>query len=351
MAAGLLLALLIASRNPSHVTSSLAITRESIGLAAWAASAGLLLPPAVAAIGRALCAAQGWTRYALCAGAGYLGSFAALHAGYQVYFGNYLLPLDFAAAVAVSDYALAGVPLGLVAARTLRPAPQEAAPPAWLALWLLGALGIGVSAWGSGWFIQFAPQRLLVFCGLPLAALAAYGLHGWAALPRRAYLTATLAAGALGIAFAWGVSHGPCFDAQARALLPWTRFAYISEADAEAIALLEDGVVLTPSLGAPLYGDVIAAGTRCSVVYGNGTLDFSGEDMSAVRRAISDFYAPGTSESDRRALLDSWRVRYILCPELAPVDPATRADLREMLGARVVHESGDVLLVELQRGD
>jgi len=351
MAAGLVLALIIASRNPSHVSSSLAITRESIGLAAWAASAGLLLPPALAAIGRVLRAAQGWTRYALWAGAGYLGSFAALYVVIHLYFGNYLLPLDFAAAVAVSDWALAGIPLGLATARVLRPSSQEDSPPAWLALWLLGALGIGVSAWGSGWFIQFAPQRLLVLCGLPLAALAAYGLHGWSTAPRRAYLAATVAAGVLGIAFAWGVSHGPFFDTQARALLPWTRFAYLSEADSEAIALLEDGVVLTPSLGAPLYGDVIAAHSRCSVVYGNGTLDFSGEDMSAVRRAVSDFYAPSASESDRRALLDSWRVRYILCPELAPVDPATRAALRAWPGARMVYESGEVLLLDLQRGD
>jgi hypothetical protein len=170
-------------------------------------------------------------------------------------------------------------------------------------------------------------------------------------LPRRAYLTATLAAGALGIVFAWGVSHGPFFDTQARALLPWTRFAYISEADDEAIALLEDGVVLTPSLGAPLYGDVIAARTRCSVVYGNGTLDFSGEDMSAVRRAVSDSFAPFATESDRRTFLETWRVRYILCPELAPVDPATRAALRAWPDARVVYESGEVLLLELQRGD
>ncbi|MBI1317986.1 MAG: hypothetical protein GC168_03420 [Candidatus Hydrogenedens sp.] len=350
MAAGLVCALLIASRNPSHVSSSMGITREAIGLAAWAGASGLLIPPAVIALWQNLRSSSGWTRYAAGAGTGYLFSFVALYAGYHVYYGNLFLPLDFAAAVAVSDVALLGLPLGVAAVHFLpRRDAEEGDPPVWLALWFLGFLGVGVSAWGQGWFLQFAPQRLLVLCGMPLAALAAYGLQGWRW--RRAYFSVTLALGITSIAFTWLLSHGPLFDTQARALLPWTRFAYITKAEAEAISQLDEGVVLTPSLGAPLYGDVIAARTKCSVVYGNGTLDFSRENMTAVRRAVARFYSLDSTPDERLALLDAWRVRYVFCPALAPVAPEVVRVLQATLPLQVGYAQEGVTLLERRPGE
>jgi hypothetical protein len=348
MFVGLAAALLIAGRNPSHFTSSTLISREAIAFAAFLGASAWLLPPACAATLRSLRAAQGWTRYAAWALAGYLTTWALLYAAYHAYYGNWLTPVDFAAATRISDPALIGILPGLLLAHMLSPRDDPKAPPSWVLLWLLGALAVGISAWGEGWFLRLAPQRVIVLCGIPLAVLAAYGLQPWRAPLRMAYLAITLTFGATSLLFTWGISHGPFGDTQASVLLPWTRFAYITEADARAIDQVDAGVVLTPANGAPLYGDVIANRTDCSVVYGNGTLDFSRKDLVPLRRRVSAFFSPEASEEERRSLLADWNVRYILCPARSPVDPIVRDQLRQLPDVEVVYEEGEVLLLEVK---
>lgn len=346
MVAGLACALWVAGRNPSHFESSLQISREAIAFSAYLGATALLLPPAAWTIWRTWRQCAGWRRVAVGGGVGYMATFTLLHAGYHVYYGSGLLPLDFAATLRVSDWALVGIPLGVVASLILPHGKEDDGLRVWLALWALGAIGVGVSAWGDGWFVRLAPQRLIVMTGIPVAALAAYALQRWAAGLRRAYLCAVVVCGGLSIAFTWLVSHGPFLDGPASALLPWTRYAYIEAADAEALGKLESGVVLAPSKGAPLYGDVVAARTGCSVVYGNGTLDFSRENLTELRRRVAGFYAATTTTEERLALLNDWQVRYVLCPARAPVAEDVRHRLRKLPGMRVVYETGTVLLLE-----
>lgn len=349
MLTGLTLALAVVSRNPSHVESSHQIARESIAFTAFIASLGWLLPPALVAMTRALRAARGWTRAAIWSGAGYLAVFTLLFIAYHVYYGNWWLPLDFAAASKISDWALLGIPAGLVVScfqPAATPDQSSSSPPAWLVLWACAFIGVGISAWGAGWFVQFTPQRFIVLSGLPVAVLAAYGICAWKTRTRAVYLALTILFGVSSIAFTWLVSHGPLHDRPATALLPWTRFAYISVGDEPAVDLLDAGVVLTPSSGAPLYGDVIAAQTACSVVYGNGTLDFSGEEMTAIRREVDHFFSGNATQKERLALLSAWQVRYVFCPARTPVPQDIRDAFQALPGMRVLHTEGDVLMLE-----
>lgn len=270
------------------------------------------------------------------AAAGYSLLYVVLYLGYQfVWYGNWLYGGDTSAAVAVSDWALLGACAGALLSWRRRadvePVNSGQSLLGWLALWFLAFFAVSVSANGGGWMLQFMPQRFMVALGLPLAALAAEGVgRVKVRRPRfaRAYAAVIILCGLVSIFVTWGIVYGPLGHTTAQRLFPWTNYLYMSEADARLLDAIPHGVVLAPSLGDPLLGDVAVQRPGLRTVYGNGTMDFSREVMPGVRARVAEFFAPGVPEAARRALIGDWCVDYVLCPDTTPVNAATLTELR-----------------------
>lgn len=309
------------------------------------------------ALGRGLGALPGFARVCGFAAAGYCVLYVVLYFGYQfAWYGNWLYGGETSAAIAVSDWALPGACAGAVLAwrrrPVLAPANSGQAVLGWLAVWFLAFFAVSVSANGGGWTLQFMPQRFMVALGLPLAALAAEELArvkikrpGLA----RGYVIAIVACGLISIFVTWGIVYGPLGHASAQRVFPWTNYLFMSKADARMLDEIPQGVVLAPSLGDPLLGDVAAQRPGLRTVYGNGTMDFSREVMPDVRARVAAFFKPGTSEATRRTLVDDWCVNYVLCPGTTPVDAATIAELRALPWLQEVAAEGEGVLFRMRR--
>lgn len=291
----------------------------------------LVLP---GALRRALLGAPRWLRAAGFGLAGFVLAYLALYAGYQAYYGNWLHGGEASASVAVSDWALLAVIPGTLFGWFLRRRKDtEEGAPVWAALWLLGFLALGMGSFGQGWYRQLLPERCLVVLGPPLALLAADGL---ARLERRrpaaarALAAAIVGCGLVSIWVTWAVAYGPLGYGTLQTRYPWTRNAFMAEEDARLLDTLEEGVVLAPAQGHPLFGDVVAQRPGMRTVFGIGTLDHSGQMMPDVRSRVARFFTPGTGEEERRALIEDWCVDYVFCPVTTPVADETLAEFRQL---------------------
>ena len=120
-------------------------------------------------------------------GLGYLAAFGLLFAVYQTYYGNWLIARDGPVARVISDWALLGAGVGALYAVARKKASGRASELSWVTLWVLVFLSGALSAFWKGRFSALAPQRLIVFLGVPLSVLAAATLQRLGAhAPRRA---------------------------------------------------------------------------------------------------------------------------------------------------------------------
>jgi len=352
---GIAAAMLYLRTNPFHAESSIALSQESMWFSAFLCASFFLLPPACVALAHVHRHARGWVRSLLGGVFGYWCVFTLLYFGYQLYYGNWPHTIDAAAAIAMSDWSLSGLLLGAWASRRSTPKCEpHPLPPhtAGVALWFLLYGALAYSAWGQGAYLAFAPQRFMATLGIPLALLAAEGLSLIASrTPRvsRAWFATTCIAGLLSMGVTWLGSYGPWgFDSVQRAL-PWTRFAYVSEADQVLMSRIPEGsVVLTPATDAPLFGDILSQHPGVRVVYGNGSLDFSREDFAAIRTVTTRFYEPVATEQERQAFLRERCITHVYCPDTAPVPAATRDSLRASQLLKPVGICGEGILFEVR---
>ncbi len=289
------------------------------------------------------------------AACGYALVYGLLYGAYQAYYGNWLTGGDTSAALAVSDFAfagaLAGAGLGLWRGKAVREEGYLSVP-GWMALWFLVFFCASVSAAGKGWWMQFMPQRGMVMLGLPMAVLAADGiqrLHVTWPKTADAFITSLVGCGIASILVTWTVVYGPLGVNTAQRFFPWTNYCFVTDADITLMNRLDNGTVLAPSLGDPLFGDIIALRPGMHVVYGNGTMDYSHEVMPDVRSAVAVFFSAGTAEAQRRQLIDEWCVDYVYCPDTTPVDPAVIQELRGTPWLECTAEQGRGALFKVKR--
>ncbi len=332
----------------------------SIWLTAFLSAALFQLPLAVAAIWRSIqhmpVALGTATRLLL----GYLGAFFTGIILYYLYYGNWLACYDATAAVWVSDW----TPLFFFAGMLLwRPiyrhckekrgiacsdeSSSQSALLAWYGLWFLCLFCLGTSAFGEGAFVEFARYRVKVWLGLPMAVLVAAALQSLGARyprVRGAWLTLLVTSGLLSMSVAWGVTHGPLGYGSLQRQYPWVANMYMTETDARMLEQIPHGVVLAPSLGAPLFGDILAQRPGYATVYGNPTLDFSREPAPELRARVADFFKPGTPEPSRKELVESWPVDFVYCPHEPCLPPDTLQELRGLPWLKEMSHSGKAVL-------
>ena len=343
---------LMLRKNPAYVAGALATVRTNIWLSPFVAATIFHLTVVPQEVVRGVRRLPRFARTCACAAIGYLVAYLVLYCLYNAYYGNIWRCLDYNSALNISDWALLGAAIGAALglgspARNVSPCDENAVAHAWIALWLLGLLAVGISAFGHGWFLRLVPQRLIVFLPLPLAVAAARGIQRLHAT--RPYLARTLTVvmvtcGVCSIVVASACFQGPLGHRPGRGPFAWTHCELMSLADADALDCVDGGVVLTPVTWGPAMGDVAAIRPNTSTVFGYGALNFTDERHTASFELLHAFFNDDTPEASRKKLVDDWCVDYVYCPDCHPVDEHVLAALRDTPWLSEVTRSGKAVL-------
>jgi len=314
----------------------------------------LIIVPRQAALGiRPL---RGIARVASSAALGYLAAYTILYVLYNAYYGNVWLCLDVTSAMRISDPSLLGAVAGAAwsIARhhgmTLT-ADVERVRTGWISLWMLSFLCIAISAFGQGWFLRLVPERAMIFLALPFAVLAAKGLQEWRATrPRLAIslLAVMLVCGLCAIGVASACFQGPLGHRPGQSPYGYAHCEIMNKADADLLARIDGGVVLTPVTYGPSFSDVLAVQPNTGVVYGFGSVNLGDRDPAAAKEDTDAFFSKGCDEFLRRKFVEQWCVRYVYCPDSHPVDENVLEELRRTPWLEEVGVSGEAALFKVR---
>lgn len=312
LAAAMALAAGVMRLNPGFVANTLAAVRQGMWFTSYLSAAFPLLLAAAPQILRQTPELSRPFRLAAAGSLGYLVTFAALFIAHQLYYGTLHLGADHAASVQISDSALVGGAAGVLLAWRSRAGLQRP-DQGWLVVWALLFSALAISAFGRGWFLQFSPQRLMVFLGVPLSLLAAKTIQSWR--HARGRLAATL----LGLALVCGgsslivstlVFQGPLGMRPGLASDIGMHAAYIPRADAECLRALSPGTLAAP----PPYNDILSLWDGVHVLGGYGAVSLSDQASTTLNAAVHAFFDPDTPNESRRKFLREWCVTHVYVP-------------------------------------
>jgi hypothetical protein len=251
---------------------------------------------------------------------GYLIAFTLCFGVYQIVQGNLPVYGNAAAASVVSDIALIGAAVGFVIGWR-QPLTDTRAPQGWMVLWLLLFTCGTISAFGQGWYLQFAPQRLMVVLGIPLCVVAALGLQSMfesRAVLARLHLLAIVVCGIFSITVGALFIQGPLGHEPGQG--PYASFhaQWMTDEDEALIQFL--GANSGNMLVQPPFGD-IAAARGTAVIYGLPSIQ---ADQLAVplEADVRRFFALDAGADFRAAFLKKYCIPFVYCPDTFPADPA-----------------------------
>lgn len=334
--------------SPTFYNNAFSSVRDSLSLGAYILDTLPLLIPAAVAVWQTRSDTGRLGNAALAAAGGYLVAYAVLYTVFHTYYGTWLIVHDYAAPIAVSDWAFAGAAAGaLWACRTRAPRSNAAEDHAWIAVWFLAFLAIAIAAFGAGWFMRFTPSRIHCILGLPLSLLAAVGIHR--VREHRPVLARALTAAILICGISTTLVSALCFMGP----LGWkpgvSPFAYIhgesmTLADAEIVSRMPPGRVLTQYTPGPQISDILSLRPQNSVVLGMGTMNLSDLNAAEMAEAVVRFFRMETAERERHAFVRDWCVDFVLCSDTHTEDDAVEKELRKARWLSVERERGGAVL-------
>ena len=338
---GVVCATLVMTRHMSVFGNTLSAVRQEAWLTSYISAGFPLLLVAVPVVLRDLRGLTGTFRVVAFGCTGYLLVYLLLFILYQAYYGTLLIGADHAAALRVSDFALFGFVCGAVwslvgAARGEQPELD------WVVVLFLVFTVIAVSAFGQGWFLRFAPQRMLVFLGIPLAILAARSLaqmRGRTPMLWRAAIAAVAVCGVTSLLVSNLVFQGPMGMRPGLASDIGMHAAYMSRDDSECLAQLGPGTVVAP----PPYNDILSLRDGVTVLGGYGGLALSDQGAN-VRADVDRFFSTAASAAERTEILDRWCVAHVLLPSDARNREALAAAFSQTPALTQINERGDARL-------
>ncbi len=325
--------------SPRFVENALEGVRQQMWLSPFITAAFFPLLLTVRVIWQQRYSADRHFRFMVFTMVGYLSVFCGLFLVYQAYFGNLWVARDGAVAVAISDIALLGAFAGGVVGIRRVSHSDQPLPERWVILWFLLFFSFAVSAWGRGWFLQFTPQRLMIFLGIPLAVLATIGLERMQnqTMARACFygvlICGVISAGVGALCFQGVLCHAsPAFHFQ--------RCQLMTRADAYVIDQIHEGRVLTTQR----FSDVLALRPNVSVLGGMGAIDLSDQPWGKLKVEIDNFFSKETSSEERKRFVQNWVVDYIFCPASDPVPDSLIQDLRGSGWVEVIAEKEGAVL-------
>lgn len=333
--------------NPATIQNHLEITSMAMWISPALLSLSLLLPAVFLALPGLWAQLPDALRRVTGVFAGYLAAYVLLYLGRAFYYGTLLTGSDGAVALAVSDLALLGAPVGLLLAWQRPQEGAEAAAPSWILPWMVAFMAISISGWGSGWFLQFGPQRLQVFLWLPACILAATGVQRLTPHARRFAWSLWLVAGAASIYVT--LTHFQVGIDRKHAAGPFAivNAQWISKSDADAIAMTQGATVLAK----PLLGDAAVHRASAKAPFAVGGFNLSATPYSELHRHAEHFFSEDASDADRRKLIERWCVDYILISNLRPIPNAVRQNLKLSHWLVIVYDIDGTCLLRVQEGN
>jgi hypothetical protein len=345
LAVGVLCATQIMKLNPTFTGNVYAVVQQQMWLTAFLSAASPLLLLAIPVMGRDAINLMRGFRAIVYGVLGYLVVYTLLFFFYQAYYGTLLTGADHAASVRVSDISLVGIIFGLLW-HAKRKSSGETSEHGWLIVWAALFIAVAISAFGQGWFLRFAPQRLMVFLGIPLSMLAAESLAGLEnAQPRlaRAAMMMVFAIGLPSLAVSTLVFQGPLGMRAGLASDIGMHAAYLRRADAECLEQLGPGVVAAPWP----YNDILSLREGSKVIGGYGAVGLSDQGSGALDAEVKRFFALSTSDEQRRGFLKAWCVAYVYLPSDARDRDLLAASLGGMAELTELHSVGGARLYQV----
>lgn len=334
--------------SPTFYSNASALVRETIWPVPLFCAAGLHLLLAGWMIHTRRNELSTVARIAVYAAAGYLVVFLPLYAAYKLWYGNFWSGGESAAAAAVSDVALLGLLAGVVvAARMGKTGKRDTFAEEPFLLWGIGALIVGLSAWGQGWFMDFAPQRLMLVLGVPVCVAAAMGLarlkesrSGFSGACWVVLLVLGVTSLGANVLFVQGaVERSP----GGAPFAEWRR-SIIAPADAQLLEALSGGTVLTPLP----FADVVARNADNAVLGGTGATDLSDVLSFELQPAINRFFGRYMAPEERLGFLERWCVEWIVVPTSWPVADSTLHELDTLTGLTRAAEFGQGVIYRVE---
>lgn len=339
---GVGLYVLVTQQHPTYLENVAQHTHEVALLIPLIFATFWLWPLAKPAAAKAMPGLPWWGWYLACGLTGYLSAYMILYLGYQAYYGNLWFGGDTSAAIAVSDWALLGIGAGVLvgfllrwtlfrpgrALETWRGSDLAFAPLAkdqvWIVLWALGVMAIAISATGDGWLMRFTPERLLVILGVPLALLAAAGVHVLPpALGRTLYALCVsfgLVSLAVGASYFQGhAGHVP----GTRQPFDYLHYAHMTQDDSHLLTRLPEGTVIAPPWSPIAFSEILALRPNTTVIGGPGAMNIGSAPFDYLQGDVAAFFAEETGDSARRTIAKRYCIEYVYCPDTAPITAAT----------------------------
>jgi len=315
--AGIYMAVILT--HPTVTQNTFDTVRQSAWFVPLLLASIFYLVPAVVYMRKAMSGFDAFARGGVSAAIGYLTAFTFCFAAYQVIQGNMPQYGNAAAAQVVSDFALMGAVVGLIIV-VRRPLSVAHSPQGWVALWLLLFMCGTISAFGKGWYLLFAPQRLMAVLGIPLSIVTALGLQSMfkeRSMVARFHLVAAVSCGVISIMVGSLFVQGSLGHDLGEGPYASFRLHWMSGHDDKLTQRIgaNSGWTLAP----PPYGDVVAARTGSAVVYGLPSIQ--ADQMAVPLEAdVRRFFASNTEEDFRTSFLEKYCVGFVYCPDTDPVD-------------------------------
>ncbi|MDZ4861567.1 MAG: hypothetical protein SGI88_21550 [Candidatus Hydrogenedentes bacterium] len=312
IAGGGFAAILFMTRSPLFITNTGALVQQAMWPTAFLSAGFPLLLIAAFAVARNAANARLSIRIVCGGAAGYLAAFALLFLAHQIYYGSLLRGTDHAAALAVSDAALPGAIIGAIFAARKRPTTNFS-DDAWYLASLLIFIALAVSAFGGGWFLQFAPQRFMIFIGIILSVVAAEGLYQ---LRRGAPRVAIACMAVWGVcslcsfAVSAMVFQGPFGMRPGLASDLGMRTAYLTNEEFRCLNAARAGTMLAPG---PI-NDILSLREGIDVLGGFGAADLSDQPAVLLDAAVDEFYQVSMSAEARARFVKEWCLDYVFVP-------------------------------------
>lgn len=332
---------LVMGLRPSFVGNTMVLVRQAMWPMAFVTVAffHLLLLPGEGR--RAIDAMTRMQTVVAFAALGYLLAFVALYVGYQIYYGNFFVGGDSAAAQVVSDWSLIGVMIGAAYGWFRRRAESNVDyDHAWVLIWFLTFTAIAVSAFGQGWFLRLVPQRLIVFLGLPLAIMSASALDRFARAGARRIVVGFYVAFIFGGLCLIGVATACVQGPYASGYTSNSGNLFITRHDAALIQRIDGGIVLAPEP----FSDIISLRRGVHVIGGVGSTDLSDQPYAVLAAAVNAFFSPKTGDKERRNIVETWRVTHVYCPDTQPVSAELKAQFEQTPWLKPVAREGDAVV-------
>ncbi len=330
------------------VENQLAAIREAVWFSSFLSAGALHILLAAVPLFLAVRRLPRWPRVLSCALLGYLAAFSLLYFGYQAYYGNLWLALEYHATIFASDRALVGCVAGAILGWWLGRSEQAPADEAdWMGLWLLVMLVASIGAFGDGWWLRLTPCRLLILAAVPLCVFVARGLQSIHA--SRSKLAWGAGAALVGLGLCSSVVSvlfflGPAGRLPGEGSYAYAHYEHMAEADARCLEALGDGTVLSPMSGSPQFGDVISLRDTENVVFGVGSHGLAYADFNALVHDMRTFFTAEAPEGFREELARRHCADWVYCPATVPVDPAAVEELEQTPWLDVAARHGQAVL-------